>query len=240
MATVHPSFSAPSSASTGTRTSLKNSSLNSCSPVMVTAGAPRCPATSCRRAGRRCPCASARRGRCAPAARTSWRRCPSVFHTFWPLTTIVRRRRAPRARRSAARSEPASGSEKPWHQMSSPRSMRAEEAAASARRCRTCMMAGAMFEMPITLRVPGASAGHLLGEHDLLEQPGATPAVLRWPRDARRSRRRRSRRFQSPHPLEPTRRRARRGGEGRRTARRGGRPTSPAPRYGTTRSRAGS
>ena len=48
--------------------------------------------------------------------------------------------------RSEARSEPASGSEKPWHQTTSPRTMRRQVQSPSARRCR-----GAMIDGPIQL-----------------------------------------------------------------------------------------
>ena len=44
--------------------------------------------------------------------------CANDDHTFWPLTTNTSPRRSIRVR-TAARSEPASGSEKPWHQISS-------------------------------------------------------------------------------------------------------------------------
>ena len=48
------------------------------------------------------------------------------------------------------------------------------------------MIAGAMFERPSGLSVPGAlGAVHLLGEDDLLHDPGAAPAVLLGPRDRR-------------------------------------------------------
>jgi len=59
--------------------------------------------------------------------------------------------------RSEARSEPASGSDIPWLQISSPRSM--------GRRNRRCwasvpwaMIAGAMLATPMTLTGPGAPA----------------------------------------------------------------------------------
>ena len=46
-------------------------------------------------------------------------RCASVFHTFWPLTIHSSPSRTARVA-SPARSEPAPGSEKSWHQISSP------------------------------------------------------------------------------------------------------------------------
>ena len=44
--------------------------------------------------------------------------CASVVQTFWPVTTHSPLRFTARVF-SEARSEPASGSEKPWHQISS-------------------------------------------------------------------------------------------------------------------------
>jgi len=81
---------------------------------------------------------------------------PNVFQTFWPLTT----KSSPSATArvcSEARSEPALGSENPWHQISSPRSMGGR----NRRFCSSvpcCMIAGAMLEMPMGLSVPGAPA----------------------------------------------------------------------------------
>jgi hypothetical protein len=44
--------------------------------------------------------------------------CANDDHTFWPFTTKTSPRRSMRVR-TAARSDPAPGSEKPWHQTSS-------------------------------------------------------------------------------------------------------------------------
>ena len=83
-------------------------------------------------------------------------RWPNVFHTFCPLTTNVSPSSTARVR-SEARSDPALGSENPWHQMSSPRSMRGRKRLFCSA-VPHCMMAGAMLLMPSGLRVPGASA----------------------------------------------------------------------------------
>ena len=112
-----------------------------------------------------------------------------MFHVFWPLTTQQSPSRTADVR-SDARSEPAFGSEKPWHQMSSPRSMRGS----SVRFCSSVpcsMIAGAMFDRPSGLSVPGAcDAVHLLGVHDLLHDARArgrpTPRARRSRRSARR------------------------------------------------------
>jgi hypothetical protein len=81
---------------------------------------------------------------------------PSVFQVFWPFTIQSSPSRTADVR-SDARSEPAFGSEKPWHQMSSPRSMRGRSVVFwSSVPC--SMIAGAMFERPSGLSVPGACA----------------------------------------------------------------------------------
>ena len=83
-------------------------------------------------------------------------RWPSVFHVFCPLTIHTSPSRTADVR-SDARSEPAFGSEKPWHQMSSPQSMRGS----NVRFCSSVpcsMIAGAMLERPSGFSVPGACA----------------------------------------------------------------------------------
>ena len=54
--------------------------------------------------------------------------CAHDVHVFWPLITKWSPRSSARVR-SDARSEPAFGSEKPWHQMSSPLRIRSRYAA---------------------------------------------------------------------------------------------------------------
>ena len=81
---------------------------------------------------------------------------PRLFQVFCPLRTNV----SPSSTavvRSDARSEPASGSDIPWDQISSPRSM------GLRKRCFCSsvpyvMIAGAMLDTPITLIGPGAPA----------------------------------------------------------------------------------
>ena len=80
--------------------------------------------------------------------------CASVVQIFWPVMTQSSPSRTAVVR-SDARSEPASGSEKPWHQMSSPRRIRGSSAVFwSSVPC--AMSGGATFGIPITLIGPGA------------------------------------------------------------------------------------
>ena len=109
-------------------------------------------------------------------------RCPSEVQIFWPLTTKWSPSRTARVR-SDARSEPASGSDMPWHQMSSARIIRGS----SVRFCASvpyCMIAGAMLFIPITLRWHRhPSASGLLGVDQLLEHRRTAAAVLLRPGD---------------------------------------------------------
>ena len=107
----------------------------------------------------------------------------NVVQTFWPVTThspfdftaLVL---------SDARSEPDSGSEKPWHQISSPGEDRLQPA--------LLLLVGAVVdhhraahhhaEHVRRLRRPGAR--HLLAEERLLDERRAAAAVLLRPREA--------------------------------------------------------
>ena len=83
-------------------------------------------------------------------------RCPSEVQIFWPLTTKSSPSRTARVR-SAARSDPASGSDIPWHQMSSARIMRGSSVSFWSS-VPYCMIAGAMLFNPMTLSGIGARA----------------------------------------------------------------------------------
>ena len=156
IATFQPSFSGPNSASRGTRTSSKKISLNSRSPVIVTSGRTSTPGSVMSTSRHEMPACLGTSGSVRTSSSHQFARWPSVFHTFWPLMTKVSPSSTARVR-SDARSDPALGSEKPWHQMSSPRSMLGRK----VRFCSSvphCMIAGAMLEMPSGLSVPGAPA----------------------------------------------------------------------------------
>jgi hypothetical protein len=119
MAIFQPSPRCASRLSAGTTTSSRNSSLNSAWPVICVIGrtsrpGERMSTISIEMPRWRGPSSSVRAS--TPHQRAYW---PHETQVFWPLNT-----KSPssftRARvRSDARSEPASGSEKPWHQISS-------------------------------------------------------------------------------------------------------------------------
>ena len=82
--------------------------------------------------------------------------CANDDHTFWPLTTKTSPLRSIRVR-TAARSEPASGSEKPWHQISS--AERIFERCACFFSSEPCaMIVGPAMPIPITPMCDGACA----------------------------------------------------------------------------------
>ena len=95
-----------------------NSSLNSASPVICTSGrisTPSCSMSIRKYVSPRCLGASGL-VRASSMHHLDW--CANVVHTFWPVTTYSSPSRTARVF-SDARSEPDSGSLKPWHQISS-------------------------------------------------------------------------------------------------------------------------
>ena len=114
-----PPFTGPMVFASGTRTSSRNSSLNSERPLSWTSGRHVIPGLRMSTARQLIP-------RCFTASlsvRTSSRHqsamCALLDQTFCPLTTHASPSRSAR-QRSDARSEPAPGSEKPRHHTSSP------------------------------------------------------------------------------------------------------------------------
>ena len=119
IATRQPSFSSPTRFATGMRTSVRNISLNSLLSVSDFMGRTSMPGVSIGITSHVMPlCFGA-----VASVRTSSSQKSATWallvQIFWPLTTYSSPSRTPVVR-SDARSEPASGSEKPWHQMCSP------------------------------------------------------------------------------------------------------------------------
>ena len=136
MATAQPPFSSPSIRSAGTTTSSKNTSANSCSPLIISIGRTSIPGVSMSTKNAVMPRCRESAGpvRVRSTQRSEyWAR---LVQTFWPLIThvdAVRGSPSGTARqRKDARSLPASGSEKPWHQSSAPESRRGTTSAASS------------------------------------------------------------------------------------------------------------
>ena len=117
--TPQPSPTSPSRSESGMRTSLKKTSLNSASPVAWKSGRTSTPG----------PCMSTRNAVIPLCLITSGllramrspmcALCASVVQTFCPLITHSSPSRSARVP-SVATSDPAPGSEKSWHQISSP------------------------------------------------------------------------------------------------------------------------
>ena len=156
MAVRQPSPISPRQSTAGTRASEKNTSPNSLAPLICRSGRASTP-------GCRMSISSIEMPRCRTlpgSVRTSAKilsPCTAlVVHTFCPLTTNSSPSRTPFVA-SAARSEPAPGSEKPWHQITSLRS----SGPMISLRCASVPIAitvGARKVRPSALTVRGASA----------------------------------------------------------------------------------
>ena len=119
MAIVQPWFSSPTRFSPGTRTSSKNTSLTSKPPSISSIGRTVTPSVSIGTRIIEMPCCFlGASGSVRTRLKIQSAYWPSVVHVFWPLIT----QSSPSLTAlvfSEARSDPASGSEKPWaHQMS--------------------------------------------------------------------------------------------------------------------------
>ena len=117
IATFQPSPSRPSIQSWRTRASLKNTSLNSASPVICTSGRTSTPGCSMSTTKYESPPCFGTSGLVRHSSIPHFERCATVVHTFWPLTTHSSPSRTARVARPAT-SEPAPGSLNSWHQIS--------------------------------------------------------------------------------------------------------------------------
>ncbi len=182
IATRQPSLTGPRVASTGTRTSVKKMSLKSFSPVIVSSGRTSTPGSVMSTSRHVMPLCLGTLVSVRTSSSHQFARLPSVFHVLWPLTT----QESPSStaeHRSDARSEPAFGSEKPWHQMSSPRSMRGRSVGLllvgpvlDDRRCD-------VRQAHDVERARRVGAVHFLGVDDLFHHAGAAAAPFLGPGD---------------------------------------------------------
>ena len=117
-ATVQPPSTGPTTSSSGTKTSLKNTSLNPDSPVGILIGRTSTPSASMSITTVVMPWCLGTSGSVRMVAKPCLARWAPDVHTFWPLTFQPPSTRVPRVLMPAA-SEPASGSLKSWHQMTS-------------------------------------------------------------------------------------------------------------------------
>ena len=115
LAIVQPWFSSPTRFSPGTRTSSKNTSLTSKPPSMSSIGRSVTPSASIGTRIIEMPaCFLGASGSVRTRLKIQSACCPRVVHVFWPLITQSSPSLTPLVV-SEARSEPAFGSEKPWH-----------------------------------------------------------------------------------------------------------------------------
>jgi hypothetical protein len=117
-ASRHPSLTAPTTISSGTNMSSKNTSLNRLSPVISRSGRMSMPGEDMSTRKYVMPLCLGAPG--AVRTSSSWYSAmwPKLVQIFCPVTT---KSSPPSSARvdNAARSEPAPGSEKPWHHNSS-------------------------------------------------------------------------------------------------------------------------
>src|SRR5215475_2519763 len=156
MATLHPSLTLPTTLAAGTRTFSRNTSLNSASPVICRRGRMVMPGVFMPTRRKVMPLCLATVGSVRTRKKPQSATCAMLVHTFWPFSTYQSPSSTARVWR-LARSLPALGSEKPWHQSSS--------AFRILPRCRArcagvpCFMrVGPSMEIPPRLTGWGASA----------------------------------------------------------------------------------
>ncbi len=122
LATAHPWLSPPTMAASGTRASVRKTSLNMAWPVISTSGRTSMPGWRMSQANQVMPWCLGRSGSVRAMSMPKSATWPSEVHTFCPLTihsspSLTARQVKP------ARSLPAPGSLKSWHQASWPVTM---------------------------------------------------------------------------------------------------------------------
>ena len=117
-ATVQPPSTGPTTSSSGTNTSLKNTSLNSDMPVVMRSGRTSTPSACMSITIVVMPWCLGTSGLVRTVANPLPATWAPLVHTFWPLTSQPPSTRVALVLMPAA-SEPASGSLNSWHQMTS-------------------------------------------------------------------------------------------------------------------------
>ena len=117
--TRQPSPTSPRRSLSGTRVSVKYTSLNSASPVIWRSGRVSTVESCMSTTNAVRPACLTASGSVRTTSRPQRARWASVVQTFWPLTIHSSPSRTPRDDRPA-KSEPEPGSENSWHQISSP------------------------------------------------------------------------------------------------------------------------
>ena len=156
IAVRQPSSTAPSTSVTGTRASVKKTSPNSLAPLICLSGRASTPGWCMSISSIEMPLCRELPGSVRTIVKILSPCTALVVHTFWPLTTKSSPSRTPRVA-SAARSDPAPGSEKPWHQITSLRSIGPMISFFCASEP-IAMTVGARKVRPSALTVRGASA----------------------------------------------------------------------------------
>src|SRR6202020_511072 len=118
MATAHPPLTAPTTFSLGVRASVKKVSLNSDAPLSILMGRTSTPGCSIGTNRKEMPLCLGASGSVRVRTKIQLADCAAEVQIFWPLITHSSPSRTARVPR-LARSEPALGSEYPWHHTSS-------------------------------------------------------------------------------------------------------------------------
>ena len=156
-ATRHPSPTSPRRIESGTRTSLKNTSLNDAPPLICLIGRISMPGRSIGMMNAVRPlCLTTSGSERAMSSPHSANRAPEL-HTFWPLTTHSSPSRTARQARPP-RSEPAPGSENSWQHSSSAREEASRRTARRWASSPNAMIVGAISRV-VTLCVSWLAGG---------------------------------------------------------------------------------
>ena len=175
-ATVQPPSTGPTTSSSGTNTSLKNTSLKSEAPDVSFRGRTSTPSACMSITIIVMPSCLGTSGFVRTVANPMPATCAPLVHTFWPLTSQPPSTRVALVLTPAA-SEPASGSLKSWHQMTSWFSAGVHPAI-------DLVLGGVLDDRedvprrdPVG-RAGDAGLGELLLDHELLDRAGGAPVGL--------------------------------------------------------------
>ena len=178
MAMRQPSPGAPTIMSAGVRAPSKNTSQKWSPPVISTSGRTSMPGWSIGRSRKEMPLCFGPAVSVRQSAKIQSANCAWLVQTFWPSTTHSSPSRRARVE-TDARSLPAPGSLKPWHQYSSPRRIGGRNRA----RCASdpkWISVGSEESLAERAATGGSvSPGVLLGEHQLLDRGGLATAMGR-------------------------------------------------------------
>ena len=182
MATAHPPCTGPTTLSSGMRAPSKKTSLKSLPPVSMRIGRTSTPGVSIGHSRNEMPRCLGAVGSVRASTKIQLARVANEVQIFCPSITQSSPSSTARVPR-LARSEPAFGSEKPWHHVSSPERIRGR----NRRFCSSVPHFSSVLPTIFTVTVSLAGTerhhrpGALLHQHDLLALAHPAAAVLGRP-----------------------------------------------------------